>query len=271
MNASRFASNHREPHTTDCAAAASYFSIVAIPTLKYEFSPLGDRALLIHLGDTIDDATHRRVRAVCARLDARAVPGMIELVPAFASVAVHYEPGRVADDALGSRWRSPYERLAESLHVALANLEDSELPTPREITIPVCYGDSYGPDLADLASQHELTPGEVVALHSGGTYNVYMLGFAPGFAYLGGLAPEIATPRRAEPRTAVPAGSVGIGGSQTGIYPLLSPGGWNIIGRTPLQLFNKDRKEPVLLQPGDRVRFYSITEDEFENYQSGIA
>jgi inhibitor of KinA len=241
---------------------------VAIPTLKYEFSPLGDRALLIHLGDTIDDATHRRVRAVCARLDARAVPGMIELVPAFASVAVHYEPGRVAADALGSRWRSPYERLAESLHVALAHLGDSALPTPREVTIPVCYGDSYGPDLADVASQHELTPGEVVALHTGGTYNVYMLGFAPGFAYLGGLAPEIATPRRAEPRTAVPAGSVGIGGSQTGIYPLLLPGGWQLIGRTPLRMFDARREPATLLAVGDRVRFTSITSDEFQRLAS---
>ena len=193
---------------------------------------------------------------------------MIELVPAFASVAVHYEPSRVADDAPGSRWRSPYARLVTSLHALLAALEESELPSPREVTIPVCYGGSYGPDLDELARQHGLTADDVVARHSGATYNVYMLGFAPGFAYLGGLPPELATPRRAEPRTAVPAGSVGIGGNQTGIYPLLLPGGWHLIGKTPRQMFDARREPATLLAVGDRVRFAPITPDDFERVAS---
>ena len=189
-------------------------------------------------------------------------------MPAFASVAVHYEPSRVADDAPGSPWRSPYACLVTSLQAALAGVEESELPPPREVTIPVCYGDSYGPDLDDLARQHGLTPEDVVTRHSGATYDVYMLGFAPGFAYLGGLPPDIATPRRAEPRTAVPPGSVGIGGNQTGIYPLLLPGGWHLIGKTPLQMFDARREPATLLAVGDRVRFAPITADEFRRLAS---
>jgi KipI family sensor histidine kinase inhibitor len=125
----------------------------------------------------------------------------------------------------------------------------------RRIEIPVAYGGEYGPDLADVAAHTGLTPAEVVRRHSAGDYVVYLLGFLPGFAFMGGLAPELATPRRAEPRTAVPASSIGIGGEQTGIYPVVSPGGWQLIGRTPLSLFDPTAESPTLLRPGDRVRF----------------
>jgi inhibitor of KinA len=137
--------------------------------------------------------------------------------------------------------------------------------------IPVCYAKRFAPDLEELAAGKNLTVANVIHLHTASTYRVYMIGFLPGFPYMGKVDSCIATPRRSSPRTGIPAGSVGIAGQQTGIYPLSSPGGWNIIGRTPLQLFDKNRDHPVLLQPGDNITFYSITEDEFENYQSGTA
>lgn len=223
-------------------------------------TPLGDRALLIHLGDTIDEATHRLVRAVCARLIDRPVLGTIELVPAFASVAIHYEPRLVSN---GARAGSPYERYALEIEETLHDLDVGQLPAPRRIEIPVVYGGEYGPDLEAVAQQHGLGADDVVRLHTGATYRVYMLGFAPGFAYMGGLPDAIATPRRAEPRTAVPAGTVGIGGSQTGVYPLVSPGGWQLIGRTPLRLFDARRLPPTLLSVGDVVTFRVIEPNEF--------
>ena len=226
-------------------------------------TPLGDRALLIYLGDAIDEKTHRLVRAVCARLETRPVAGMIELVPAFASVTVHYEPSAVPNDQSSE---SPYTRFAAKVAAAVADLEDEPLPPPRTVQIPVCYGGEYGPDLDEVARDHSLTTNEVVRLHSGATYRVYMLGFAPGFAYLGGLPDSIATPRRAEPRTAVPAGTVGIGGSQTGIYPLTSPGGWQLIGRTPLRLFDAKREPPALLTVGDIVTFRAIEPNEVTEF-----
>lgn len=213
--------------------------------------PLGDRALLIQLGSTIDDATHRHVRAVSARLASSTVPGMIEVVPAFASVAVHYDPAR-----------APYTRFAAAVQAALAELGDERLPEPRTVEIPVRYGGEEGPDLDVVARAHGLSADEVVRLHSAASYRVYMLGFAPGFPYLGGLPESLATPRRAEPRTAVPAGSVGIGGSQTGIYPLTTPGGWQIIGRTSLSLFDPRREPATLLAIGDVVRFRAVEPDE---------
>ena len=225
--------------------------------------PLGDRALLIQLGSTIDDATHRRVRAVSARLGSRPLPGLIEVVPAFASVAVHYDPARVPNDAHArGAARPPYVRFAEAVEAALVDLGDEPLPAPRTVEIPVRYGGDEGPDLSLVADAHGLSPDEVIRLHTGATYRVYMLGFAPGFAYLGGLPELLVTPRRVEPRTAVPAGSIGIGGSQTGVYPLVIPGGWQLIGRTPLALFDPRRDPPTLLTIGDVVCFRAVAPNE---------
>ena len=228
----------------------------------FRLSPLGDRAVLIHFGTTIDPATQRCVRALCARLDRHPIPGIIELVPAFASVAVHYDPARVPGESTGAE--STYASFAAAIESALGHLGEETLPEPRTVEIPVCYGGPFGPDLDDVATRHALAPEEVVRLHSESTYSVYMLGFAPGFPYLGGLPSEIATPRRDEPRTSVPAGSVGIGGSQTGIYPLASPGGWNLIGRTPLHLFDAGRTPPALLEQGDEVCFRVISPNDFD-------
>lgn len=223
------------------------------------FSSLGDRAILITLGDSIDEATHRRVRAVTARIDAEPPGGFVDRVPAFASVVVHYEPLLVSTTG----GRSPNDTIVEALRRLLADVRDDDLPPPRVVDIPVCYGGELGPDLEDVARQHGLAVQEVIDIHAAGDYLVYMVGFMPGFAYLGGLSDRIATPRRQTPRTAVPAGTVGIGGAQTGVYPLVSPGGWNLIGRTPLRIFEIDRDEPALMVTGDRVRFHPITPDEF--------
>lgn len=223
------------------------------------FSSLGDRAILITLGDSIDEATHRRVRAVTARIDAEPPDGFVDRVPAFASVVVHYEPLLVSATAS----QSPNDAFVEALRRLLADVRDDDLPPPRVVDIPVCYGGELGPDLEDVARQHGLAVQEVIDIHAAGDYLVYMVGFMPGFAYLGGLSDRIATPRRQTPRTAVPAGTVGIGGAQTGVYPLVSPGGWNLIGRTPRRIFEIDRDEPALMVTGDRVRFHPITPDEF--------
>jgi inhibitor of KinA len=226
------------------------------------FSPLGDCAILITLGNSIDEATHKRVRAVTARLDAHPPRGIIDRVPAFASVVVHYEPLFVA----GTEDRSPYDRMVAALSELLSEMRDDTLPEPPTVDIPVCYGGELGPDLEDVAARHGMTAAQVVELHASGKYRVYMVGFMPGFAYLGGLPERLATPRRQTPRTAVPAGTVGIGGRQTGVYPLVSPGGWNLIGRTPLRMFDANREEPTLLATGDRVRFRPISAAEFRDW-----
>jgi inhibitor of KinA len=223
------------------------------------FSPLGDQAVTITLGYSIDEATHRRVGAVVARLDRDRPAGMIDVVPAFASVTVHYDPAAVGGDA-------PVERLVARLTDLLTNLGDEALPAPRVVEVPVCYGEDLGPDLHDVAARHGMTEDEVVRVHTAGDYLVYMVGFMPGFAYLGGLSDRIATPRRSSPRKAVPAGAVGIGGQQTGVYPMVSPGGWNLIGRTPVAIFDIARPRPALMMTGDRVRFRPITRDEFDHW-----
>jgi inhibitor of KinA len=228
------------------------------------FTPLGDRAVTITLGHSIDEPTHRLVRAVSAALEAKAPAGVTDRVPAFASVTVHYDPMRVAPD--GDPDASPYERLVEALARQLSHVRADALPAPQTIEVPVCYGGDLGPDLGDVAARHRTTADEIVRIHSSGHYLVYMVGFMPGFAYLGGLPAEIATPRRSLPRTAVPAGSVGIGGQQTGVYPLESPGGWNLIGRTPVRIFDLSRKTPTLLNTGDRVKFRPISLDEFRDW-----
>jgi inhibitor of KinA len=215
---------------------------------------------MITLGDAIDEHTHRLVRAASASIRADPPPGFVDLVPAFVSIVVHYDPLGAARDGDGS----PQQRVIAFLRHRLENIDVGELGAPRTVEVPVCYGGELGPDLDDVARAHDLTPDEVVQLHAGGDYLVYMIGFMPGFAYLGGLPERIATPRRKTPRTAVPAGTVGIGGRQTGVYPLVSPGGWNLIGRTPIKIFDIAREEPTLLATGDRVRFRPISRAEFD-------
>jgi len=202
---------------------------------------LGDAALLCELPAPAQLAVQQKIWALAA--EAVQWPGVGEALPGMNNLTLMFDPSLADAEAIGARVLALWPRLKAG---AMAG---------REVQIPVAYGGDEGPDLGDVAAHAGLTPDEVVRRHCAGEYVVYLLGFLPGFAFMGGLPPELATPRRAEPRTSVPARSIGIGGEQTGIYPLASPGGWNIIGRTPLEIFDPNAKEPTLLRAGDRVRF----------------
>jgi inhibitor of KinA len=214
------------------------------------FRLAGDRALLVEMGQAIEPEISGRVQAL-ARL-ARGWAGVEEAVPGYATLLLLYDPRRTQVEDL--------ERRVE--HETLT-LRTENLPAARTVRLPVAYGGAFGPDLEALARHCGLAPEEVVRLHSNALYTVYMIGFTPGFPYLGGLPPELATPRLATPRTRVPAGSVGIAGTQTGVYPLESPGGWRLIGRTPTPLFDPNRNPPALLRAGDRLRFWPIPVEYF--------
>jgi inhibitor of KinA len=217
------------------------------------WTPLGDSAVLLALPG------QAAVNALVKRIEKARPGGFIECVPAFDSIAICFDPLRI----------TPAELMA-SLAKWLARATSSKLKirSGREIAIPVCYGGSFGPDLADVAARAGLEVAQVVKLHTAGRYVVRAIGFMPGFPYLAGLDSRLHTPRRATPRTQIPAGSVGIGGAQTGIYPLASPGGWNLIGRTPLALFRPSNPDqPTLLQPGDHLRFRAINLEEFARWK----
>ena len=207
-------------------------------------APLGDSAVLVGFGDDIDLATNLRVHALDAQLQAALLPGVIETVPAYATLLIHYD-----------QLRLDYDAVAQWLRAALASQQQTLQRTPRQINVPVRYGGEYGPDLASVADYHHASEAEIIRLHSGREYTVFMMGFTPGFPYMGKLDDALATSRLETPRTRVPAGSVGIAGLQTGIYPIESPGGWRLIGRTSLSLFNLASSEPFVFAPGDRVRF----------------
>jgi KipI family sensor histidine kinase inhibitor len=202
---------------------------------------LGDAALLCELPAPATLVQQQRIWALATQ--AQRWPGVGEVLPGMNNLTLTFDPTVIDLDALTAQVLAVWPKLSASA------IEG------RLVEIPVTYGGEHGPDLGDVAAHTGLTPAEVVRRHSAGEYVVYLLGFLPGFAFMGGLAPELATPRRAEPRTAVPARSVGIGGEQTGIYPLVSPGGWQLIGRTSLEMFDPTAESPTLLRPGDRVRF----------------
>jgi KipI family sensor histidine kinase inhibitor len=216
------------------------------------FRPASDRSLQIYLGESISLPVHRRVLRLLRFLEAQPVEGVVDLHPAYASLLVVFDPVRWKHAELEPVLR---QRLEQSGHI--------ELPPRRRIEIPLCYGGEFGPDLDSVAQIHQIAAGEIIRLHSSAVYTVYFLGFAPGFAYLGGLPEEIATPRLDAPRKQVPAGSVGIAGSQTGVYPFATPGGWRLIGRTPLRMFAPERGVMSVLQMGDEVRFAPVTVDQF--------
>ena len=217
-----------------------------------QFLPLGDCGVRIAFGSAISPAINTRIRRFGAALDADPITGTTEWVCGYAVVAVYYQP-----------WIISYENLCTALKQRLRQ-QIKETQQEEQVThISVCYGGEFGPDLEEVAAQHGLTPVQVVQAHSCPLYRVYFLGFLPGFAYLGGLPRSLMTPRRASPRAVVPAGAVGIAGAQTGIYPLETPGGWQIIGRTPLCLYDSGRETPALLAAGDQIKFVPISADQF--------
>jgi len=214
----------------------------------------GDSALLVEFEDRIDPVVNACAIALANAIDAAHLAGVRDVVATYRSVAVYFDPLHTSRNGLLD--------LIESERVRLRPLVEVREP----IRIPVCYGEDFGPDLAAVAAFGGLAPAEVIRRHVSRRYRVYMLGFVPGFAYLGIVDRAIAAPRRAQPRLRVPAGSVGIAGSQTGIYPTDTPGGWQLVGRTPVRPFDQSRSEPFLLKAGDEVEFYPIDRDEYERH-----
>jgi inhibitor of KinA len=232
--------------------------------MNFKLVPLGDQALIIELADRIEVSSVRRIHAARSWLAAAALPGVRELVPAATTLTLFYSvPDLVA---AGAPATGLVDWLSARVRKRLSDLPSArKWPTSRLIEVPVCYGGEFGPDLADVAARVKLSPDEVIARHSGTEYFVLQLGFAPGFPYLHGLPQELSVPRRETPRIAVRVGSVAIANGLSGIYPVDLPGGWNLIGRTPLKIFRPDEEPPVLFQPGDRVKFRAITQNEFAN------
>ncbi len=208
----------------------------------------GDAAILVEWADEIDDAINDRVHTFAAHLRAQNRAEIRDLIPAYASLLVCYDPQQIS-----------FAGLSDFLRSVLQFTPTSNAVNARVVEIPVVYGGEFGPDLEFVAQYARVTQDEIVRLHTGSVYRVYLIGFAPGFAYLGSVPERIAAPRLETPRTRVAAGSVGIAGRQTGIYPMETPGGWRIIGRTTLTMFDPLRDPPTLLRPGDRVRFISVT------------
>ena len=234
----------------------------------YKIFALGDAALIVDFGNNIDKSINKLVHSVFYRLQNKPIPGMIEAIPAYSSITICYDVlfirNKLSKQVTAFEWIS--ERIKEYLF-----LEKNEFEVPEAlINIPVCYEKEYGPDLDFVALKNNISIEEIIQCHTAITYRVYMLGFLPGFAYMGLIDEKIVSPRKQYPAP-VEAGSVGIAGRQTGIYPLNSPGGWQIIGRTPLNLFDTEKTNPVLFKSGDNVKFYSITKDEFKNIKSGNA
>lgn len=215
-----------------------------------EIKPLGDSALIVRVGDSLGE-----VLSALRKLEAASLPGVRDIAPAFASVAVFFDSPAHLQSSL------------ETIEAALRGRHFKVAARKRLVEVPVCYEMEFAPDLALVAQHCGLPPNDVVTRHAAGRYDVRCVGFTPGFPFLGGLPAKLATPRRQQPRTAVPAGAVGIGGAQTGIYPLPSPGGWNIIGRTPLRLFDVAREPAALLCTGDKVRFVAISREEFKAWE----
>ncbi|MBK1713305.1 5-oxoprolinase subunit PxpB [Rubrivivax gelatinosus] len=228
--------------------------------------PLGDSALILRLGHEVGAETTRRVRAAARQLERDAPAGVHEVVPAYTSVTVHYRPERVPGEA--GDLRPPYERLRERLQQSLARLRLPRAGAAREVVVPVWYGGAAGPDLEAVAAACGLDAAEVVRRHLASAHEVCMLGFAPGFPFITGLDPALRMPRRATPRTRIAPGSVAIAREQTCIYPLETPGGWQLLGRTPLRLFDPQAAAPSLLRPGDRIRFEAIDEARFHDLQA---
>ncbi len=216
------------------------------------FQPASDQSLLITFGMEISLTAHQQVMKLLRLLQLEPVANVRNLHPAYCSLLIKFDGLRVSHDEVEAILRE-----------YLARLEEVKLPDPRQVEIPVCYGGEYGPDLEDVCALHGMSPTQAIELHSSAMYLVYFLGFVPGFAYMGGLPGGLVTPRLATPRRRVPAGSVGIAGNQTGVYPFATPGGWRLIGRTPVAMFRADREELGLLSIGDRVRFTPISAERF--------
>ncbi|WP_128894809.1 5-oxoprolinase subunit PxpB [Longirhabdus pacifica] len=228
---------------------------------NYTIERYNERISVVRFERSMDEEINDKVHHLCAAIEANPFLGFIEAIPTYATVAVYYDVFRIYEQSKEVE-AFVHQHLE---HLILQSWYDRHL-SKKVVYIPVCYGGKYGPDLREVAAYHRMLPEEVIAEHTAKLYPVYMIGFAPGFPYLGGVSERIAVPRRSTPRKKIPAGSVGIAGRQTGIYPFASPGGWQIIGRTPLSLFHVDQDPPTHICPGNKVKFTPITASEYEEW-----
>ena len=225
-----------------------------------KFLPAGDQAIVIELGDEISEECNRRVHDLRRAIELEAVAGIVDLIPTYRSLLVQYDGTQVS-----------HSEIEERLSSLQADTDEIQGKRSTVVHVPTLYGGEHGPDLAFVAENAGIDTDDVIELHSSTDYLVYMMGFTPGFPYLGGMSEKIATPRLSTPRGAIPAGSVGIAESQTGVYPIESPGGWRLIGRTPLRLFDATKEPPSLLDAGDYVRFVPISdEDEYHEIEEQV-
>lgn len=223
------------------------------------YAPLGDQAVVVTCGKTVHINTHKTIQYLLQVLHKNPFPGMVECVPAFTSLTVYYD--------LYVLWKTyhvePFEFVCSYIEKLLFHKQKTISKEFETVFIPVCYGGEYGPDLKEVATYHQMSEEDVIHIHSEASYFIYMLGFTPGFPYLSGLPQQLNTPRKSSPRLKITPGSIGIGGEQTGIYPLETPGGWNIIGRTPIVLFRPNKTPPTYLQSGMHLKFVPIAKKEF--------
>ena len=224
------------------------------------FLPTGDTSVCVEFGNEISEKINSEIRAFNILLNEEKIKGIIETVPTYRSIMVHYDPGVI-----------PYRTLIGRLKALTGKMDKVEIPPSDVLEIPVLYGGEMGPDLAFVAQNAGISEDEVVKIHTSTEYLIYMLGFTPGFTYLGGMSDKIATQRLKQPRVKIPAGSVGIAGKQTGVYPIDSPGGWQLIGRTPVKMYDPDREVPILPQAGQYIKFKAVSQAEYDKIAEEVA
>lgn len=226
---------------------------------EVRYLPSGDCAICVEFGNEISPEINAKIRAFKIALEKENIDGIVETVPTYRSLLVVYRPEVIL-----------FKELTEKFDGIMGAMGNIQIPPPTVIEIPVLYGGEMGPDLENVAAHNHKTIDEVIEIHTSEEYLIYMLGFIAGFPYLGGMSKEIATPRLKSPRVKIEGGSVGIAGEQTGIYPVASPGGWQLIGRTPLKLYDAEREKPVLLEAGQYIKFRSVTQEEYEEIEKQV-
>ncbi len=231
---------------------------------EFSISYLGDTAVIVNFSNVISEDVNKKVLRLFHYFKLISLPGVKDIVPAYSSLIIHYDLFALNQKTVSNQ--TSFQTFSDQVKKLIEENFETITLSSRKIKIPVCYTEKFGFDLNEISIQKKISIPEIIRLHTAKKYRIYMIGFLPGFAYMGEVDTRIVMPRKQQPRSIVEAGSVGIAGKQTGIYPLNSPGGWQIIGKTPVKLFDKEKDDPVLLQPGDEIKFYSITEDEFANY-----